>query len=583
MIQLAQYSNPSSGITEAVEKLTQYYHVVNQDKISVYTKQANKSSFSWKTLGELRGFTEVEKFYNIKESCKWSTFLKAKFLLENFKSELGIEVIGKLTDEQVLFVTQTIRDGLKARKLLESWLKPMSDTEAQAIEDACFVDIGKTFKVLKLSSFEDSTESSFSVYPYILNIESAEEMAIFLRIQKSVRNCLIVTLQRNKEYQWKSTFFLFLVYKGTLYSVDNLENRLNLNNTEGCRNPDRYIERKYDKVWLPLELLDKAKKSNSHQLIVKGTKVYKIASLEDYAKKAPEIIYWLNVFVDRVIDFVLEQKVEQGVTASDLPKLLTYVNSNKLKIPNSGAGAYLEEIYTENCKSIVVQEKHLPKLVGTQEYVRNVLAYKRRGLIAESLQKAVDLDHKKNSEKVYDDIRKFVQNWPIKDLIKRSLQKKKYSYMQYPHFGFQQHPDGLQKESIFRMFDSKNNYSWNYENKANLINVNTHLYEYVIGQPHTNCACCAKWKWKQIIVLDFIDWRQFIEFFEITEKEIPIQMKQHLHQQLEMYVGNSILDDTDPIDELNDPWFRETENGMGGPLLRVSIPVCNRCLKREDK
>jgi len=585
MISLVQYYSPKEEIKDAVHKFGLLYQLLNQDKVETWTKK-NKSNFSG-TMSELSGLLEIDDFMTIKESDKWFTLLTAKFLLDKFNPDFDISKLSKLDDSEVLFVGKTVKEGFESKKILEEWLKPLLEDEAciQAIEDACMVAINKAFRILKISNLEESKVKEFTVYPYVLEIQSAEEMLTFLKLQKEVRNCLIVTLQRNKEYGWKSEFYLFLVYKGTLYSIDNSEGRLNLSNTEGCRNPDRYLERKYDKVWLPVDLLE-SKESKSKELMVKGAKVYKITSLEDIAKDTPGIIYWLYAFVDRVISYVEEQEVPKGVTTAELPKLLTYANKSDFKIEDSGAGSYLEEIYASDCKDIVVQEKHLPKLVGTEEYVRNVIAYRKRELIAESLQKTVEKDYKKNSKKVYEEIRKFVRGWPIEDLLRRSLADKGYSYMQYRQFGFQEKEDGLQKEKLVRFGDGGR---WFWDEGENVINISSNLYVDRNCSKRSECICCKKVRWKQMVILDFIDWRQFVEFFGITEKDIPIQMKQHLHQQLEMYVGNPILDDTDPVDELKDPWFREKENRMGGPLLRICIPVCNRCLKRlgyvnkEDK
>ena len=85
--------------------------------------------------------------------------------------------------------------------------------------------------------------------------------------------------------------------------------------------------------------------------------------------------------------------------------------------------------------------------------------------------------------------------------------------------------------------------------------------------------------------LTFIDYRQFLEFFNLTEKDIPKAMVEHMHQENTLYVGNSILTDVDPIDTIRDPWFRNDRIGCvyspgWDPHLIINIPLCKRCLRK---
>ncbi len=579
MISLIEYFNPKQEIIEAVDKLSLYYQLYEQESLNKWNNRENKNSLSGKSLDEFLRLVDIDEFIKFKDNIVGHIFLKARFLLDKFSNNFNVQLLKGLSNDESLLVTNIIKDGLESKNILEDWLKPLTQGEIEiAINDALTVDIDKKFQILKIEQIYehkgDEKKNNFKIYPYILDIESAAEMVHFLRIQSDIKDCLILTLQRNNKYQWKSNFYLFFIYKGILYNIDNSDRRLNIYNTEGCRNPDRYLENKYDKIWLPIRVLSNKNKSNETNLIVKGAKVYKIDSLDNITKDFPETVYWLYIFIGRVINYINTEKIEIGVTINDNTKLLDY-SKNKLVIERSGAGSYLEEIYASKCKDIVVQEKHLPNLIGTHKFIQDVVGYKKRELIADILSKAVKKDYKINSSKVYTAIRSFIKEYPINELLKEAALNKKYSYMHYAGFA-DIHETGMRKNNIMRITD---NCLWQYTDKNNVINIAGNLYSNY--RKRTVCIYDKKFQWKKIINLDFIDYRQFIEFFKISEDEIPIQMKQHLHQQSKLYVGNSILDDTDPVDKIDDPWFKEkTNNNTGGPLLRIAIPMCNRCLKK---
>lgn len=578
-ISLTEYLHPSQEIEKAVDDLTMYYQLCEQDALKEWVDRKDKNTLSGKNFDEFLRLVDIDEFMKFKDNAIGSTFIKARFLLDKFSSEFDTKRLINFDDEQVQVIIRMIRNGAKAKTLLEEWLKPISEGEiAIAIDDALSIDLKNKFQILKLEQISEPNfekPNDFEIYPYILDIESAAEIAHFLRIQKTVRDCLILTLQRNKLYQFKSDFYLFLIYNGILYSIDNSDKRLNINNTKGCRNPDRYLEDKYDKVWLPFRILSSKRKTDETALVVKGTKVYKIDSLDNIAKDFPETLYWLYIFLGRVVNYINTEKVELGVTTSDNTKLLTY-SKNEFKIEGAGAGSYLEEIYASKCKDIVVQEKHLPNIIGTQKFISDIIGYRKRELIAKILNKTVQNDHKRNAAKVYNEIRAFVKDYPIDRILKKAKLNAEYEYMNYKRFGSTGPDTGILKERIMYIADES---LWQYTDKNNIINITGDLYSNH-GRKRTACVYDKKFQWKKIIRLDFIDYQQFLEFFEISENDIPSQMKQHLHQQSELYVGNPILNDTDPVDEIKDPWFREHENRMGGPLLRVAIPICNRCLKK---
>ncbi|GAH15331.1 unnamed protein product [marine sediment metagenome] len=58
-----------------------------------------------------------------------------------------------------------------------------------------------------------------------------------------------------------------------------------------------------------------------------------------------------------------------------------------------------------------------------------------------------------------------------------------------------------------------------------------------------------------------------------------------------MYMGNSILNDLDPVDGVNDPWFRGGDSAketyrfahLDPPNIKIEIPICLRCLNKYKR
>ena len=584
MLSLIDWLNPDDVVKEEIDKFELYYFLVNQEKLDVFVKKGMEIGFKG-NLKELRDKMEIAELFAI-EKKPWEYFIKAVFLLKHYKREFYGKSLALLSELEGIEFLRIVREGELAKIKIEDWLNPLTEQIGviDAIQDAVNVDIGNKFQILKIKDLKIVDKvRTFGLYPYVLEIYSAEEMVAFLKVQKDVGDQLIVTIQRNETYVWKSYFYLFLVYKGILYSIDNAERRLNFDNTEGCRSPARYIERRYENVWLPVDLLLK-EEASTKELMVKGCKVYKIESFENIVKKDSAIVYWLMMFLYRVVDYVLHNELSVGILPMELPKLLASGNAVEFKKDSyGGAGDYLLDAYQESVKDIVVTTEQLPAVVGTQEYILDIIAYKKRTLQALAIQKAIDANYKKNSKRVYGWIMNFIKSWDREDLVKRALLDKDYAYMSYPRF-CEERKIELTKSSILGCLSCGGFYIGRDGLNVGIVtDVLSRIVELTGGRRkwlRVNCYSCNKVRWKKVIVLDFIDYRQFVEFFGLIKEDIPKEMVQHLHQMLEMYVGNSILDDIDPIDELKDPWFREKTNMSGGALLRVAIPICGRCLRR---
>lgn len=569
-----EYFEPSDKILSAINDLQNYYFVTHQEYASLYLKNQDKNSFK----GNLVDYIEINKIKELLgiDNNLVKPIISTIFLLKYFQKNFDTLLLSQLNKQDANTFYETIKKGYLAKEVLEKWIKPLQKGDIlQSIEDASKVDLNKTFQILKLQDLQLEDGKEIGLYPYLLEIESAEEMVYFLKLQKNINNCLLVTIQRNKNYDWKSFFYLFLIYKGILYSIDNSDHRLNQDNTEGCRNPDSYLERHFDKVWLPINLLWNKKVSKSKELMIKESKVYRLQSFEKIGKEQPEIIYWLINFLYRCIDHIKNKEVAQGITVGESPKLIEWANKKEFRGDDySGAGQFLYDHFKKECKDLIITEKNLPVAIGTKDFVENLLGYKRRQLQADLIQKKINEDYEKNHEQVYNWIETFVKKINPEVLVKRTLEDNEYSYMKYPGFTEERIIE-LRKEKILKVSDG---YYGNGLDKNEL-----DVTEQKHWRDKQYCYVCNKVLYKKELCLRFRDYRQFLEFFNLKENEIPEQMKLYLHHQLEMYVGNSLLDDTDPVDELRCSWFSEHEHQYGGTKFDINIPVCNRCIKKLSK
>jgi len=161
--------------------------------------------------------------------------------------------------------------------------------------------------------------------------------------------------------------------------------------------------------------------------------------------------------------------------------------------------------------------------------------------------------------------------------------------MHYPRFTEEREIE-LKKKKILSISD----YEYPYLERYNWFYLGVLKQDTLLGEkriyPDEYCMFCSYTK-KKYLKLKFIDYRQFLEFFNLKENEIPPHMIEHLHQQRTMYVGNSILDDLDPVDGVNDPWFRSAHDAKSThrfahddpPNISIVLPVCLVCLNKYKR
>lgn len=594
-IDLSKYLNPSEDIVDAISKLEVFYQLTHQKEMEAYSSKGKDKRFSG-TLGEYIRLREVKELMSF-EGKPWNCLLKAIFLLGNYTSKVDVKSIDKLSATDVEQFISFLKNGVSSHNIIKKWIEPLSKKEGviEAIHDASKVDIGHQFKILQLAKLKNyNKKKKIFLFEDILDIENPEALIYYLQHTKDeISDCLIVATQRNKKYDFRGVFFLFLVYNGYLYSIDNSSNRLNLDNTEGMRNPSRYLERAYENVWLPIDLL--FEQDIKRKIIVKGQKVFKIYTWKKIAKNNIGYIYWLNLFLFRVVDYVSTTKILKGLTSRQSIPLLESKNKTVDFTYNTrewhGNNEYLLNKYKKEITSnaLVLKKEELPLIIATKEHIQNIIAYKKRNIVADEIEKAVFKDFDENKLKVKAWIKRFLKKQDAEQIVIKALKDLEYPCMHYPRFT-EERKIKISKKKILSLpeylFSHLDHYNWFYLGKT----VHDTLFSRERHYTSNDCMFCYAKK-KRIVCLKFIDYRQFLEFFNLKKKDVPSHIIKHLHQQGEMYVGNSILDDLDPVDGVNDPWFRGGDRAKeryrfahtSSPEIIIAIPICLRCLNKYKR
>jgi hypothetical protein len=598
---VSQFLKPSTKILESIENLETFYQLTNQKNVKLFFE---RPSIHKRFKGTIDDYDKLEEITKIME-CDgkiWSPLLKSIYLIEAFDSKIDISKFDELTNEQEVELFRIIKDGITARKKIDIWLKEFKG-EFDSIKGAVAVDLKYQFQILKLGKLDNyrKSDKGITLYNEIYQITSVDEIIDYVKIQKEQSDCLILTIMKNPRREWKSIFYLFFVYNGFLYSIDNAERRLNLDNVAGDRNPDRWVERAYKDVWLPFFLISdtKMKKSKSKAVQVRGD-IYKISTMEDVSKVEIGVIHWLELFMYRVMDRIVTKRIDIGITPNKAIKFLpgkvdkTYEYGRGTDC-GFGRNRYLLDKYgKEASKALVLTKDDIPNVVGTQKYIRDVINYKKMSLLADDIQKTVVDNYNKNVNKVTGWIKGFVESYGIENFVIRALEDNRYERDKYSGFGHDWIDGKLVKESeetqkikekILRIGETQYCYQDGKMNRLFYFSTDVkNKYKY-------KCHFCNH-NWKLIVNVKFKEYTQFIDFFNIKAKDIPKEMIEHLHQAATWYMGNSILDDIDPVDLIDDPWFSDHTDkvklddvwrGSDEKQLEIFVFLCKRCFNRFAK
>jgi hypothetical protein len=621
-LDLKQFIFPSQEIRDAVNDLLLYHQLQNQKAVQEYVKWKDKNYYKGDFFVYI-AMSEIKELLELTHGKAWDCLIKAIYLFKHYSTTVDLENFQTLSPESQAEIIQIITKGMKAFDKITLWLAPIATKDIlEAIYDSAKVTIGigkyVQFQILKLFELKSQAQAdkSIGLFDEILEIENPEDLVWFFKTRKrKPTDCLILTFTRNKTYDFKPSINMFLIWNNSMYVIESSERRLNLDNTRGARNPDRYLEDRFKHVWLPFDIvLGEQKEPKTTDIMVRGKRIFRRGSLLEVFKKSPEIKMWLNLFLYRVADYIKSEPVPDGVTPTMQLKMLEDLS---IKIPTKriesqsqhDASSYLVDKYGGTITSIAPIEKgKLLGVIGTKKYVSDVIRFEQRKEVAKAIKEQLYNDYRENAQRVFEWFKNFVTSHDLPTVVRCALANKKYSFMAYPDFSGRwtrfshlqvKKPTLvklpiLQEEKYGRQFYLS-------ENEALITVIWTQTGTLFTSEDYTIknrvlCEHCKKFKWTTLVTLLFQDYRQVCEFFKVKPEALPHEIVEHLHQQNDVYVGNSILDDIDPVDLIKDPWFRrhkqwqeynfdtkkeeQYEDWEGTPYLQVLIPLCERCKKK---
>lgn len=619
---LKEFICPSQEIRDAVNDLLLYHQLQNQKAVQEYVKWKDKKYYKGDFFA-YAAMDEIRELLELSHGKPWDFLIKAIYLFKHYSTTVDLENFQTLNAESQAEIIQIITKGMKAFNKITLWLAPIAIKDIlEAIYDSAKVKIGigkyVQFQILKLFELKSKAlaDKSIGLFDEILEIEDPEDLVWFFKIRKEEpTDCLILTFTRNKKYEFKPAINMFLIWNNTMYVIESSERRLNLDNTRGARNPDRYLEDRFKNVWLPFDiLLGDEKEAKTKEIMARGRRIFKRGSLSEVFKKSPEIQVWLNMFLYRVVDHIRSEQIPEGVTPKMQLKMLEDLTK---QIPieriesqsQNDASSYLVKKYGKNIRSIApVEPSRVLGVIGTRKYVSDVIKFEQRKEVAKAIKEQLYKDYRENAQKVFEWFKTFVTSHRLASVVRRGLANKKYPFMAYPDFSGRwtrfSHLE-VKKPTLVRLpilqEEKFDRHFYLSEDTALITIIWTETGTLFTKEDYRSenrvlCPHCKKFKWTTLITLFFQDYRQISAFFKVKPEALAHEIVEHLHQQNDVYVGNSILDDVDPVDLIEDPWFKqhqtwqeynfdskkqeEYEDWEGTPYLRVLIPLCERCKKK---
>jgi hypothetical protein len=599
---LSQYFSPSAEVIEAVQSLEVLFQTRNSGPIATWLsfKETKRGTF---THASYDAMSLLEKFEAV-SGKPWEYLYKAlKLISLNSLSKVDLDDLEGTTPEIQVEYFKLLQSYLVNKPKLKDWLKDLPDTVEHAIQDALELSfVPWNFTVMGWYS-ATYKPGPISMCNAIMEVKDLQEYAEMLPSVYQDQSFSFV-YARNREYFLN--LYCILVYEGTLYCIDNDERRLNLKNTAGMRDPDRHFRNKYHHCVLPFDKM-MAPYDNSLPS-VNGNFLRSIPISEEDA----DVQVWAEIFMYRCIDHVRRNKeLPQGVTAKGA-YLLTSEKEQLVK-SSSTINTAVEEAFPNTADNLpVVIPESLPVIVAPREYYRDLVIYEHKKKEAERLQEAVDKDFAEHKAEVLSWISNFLDKQDLQKLLSKGFEDKPY--------GLSALQEDLPPGSVFGGTDYLNpeNFKQNsaaanrispyilkYEpfmesGRGSWDGIYFHLNPHRISEKGTDraytrdgkcqpCSCCNQYKTTTAYRLFFHHFAQMEEFFGPME-DAPWQLKKFLNQQHLRYTGNSILDDTDPVDNVLNKWFRkEVATHFGGSstydrhsakCLVVRVGLCNKCVKK---
>lgn len=423
-----------------------------------------------------------------------------------------------------------------------------------------------------------------------------------------------------------TAFYLLFVNNSDAILVDNnkhsYRDQVYRTKTDGTDGKEAWLDRRYENTYLPiedvLELFDN--RDRSKDLLSKNSS-FSFKVIKKLSECSPACILWTQAFVDNCIHQFKTTDVLQKVSpalaleflypySEKTPSLPAVYNASLPRIEQLDLSWRPEQIglerhisgdqFTSMLKEISVPtlfEKHIPAGLTSEKQVKASLAYSRRKIVASKLEQELCEDFLDNAFSVREKIQNFVNENPAR-VVERAFEDRGYPVTLYVTFGTRvdEIPEGQSSAVAYRSVlytSEKPEEVMGLRSRDN----NRSVSRFVIKNRPSDilltgglkCCYCREHKPKYNYVLNFLDYTQFKNFFEISsdvEKTLPNQLRKYLNQSSTLYVGNSILNDIDPVCLIKNPWWvagidrdKITWNSSD-PYLKIVFSVCGFCRRK---
>ena len=548
----------------------------------------------------------TESYYTIEQLLNnaWADENKANW--EQLRYALYEGVIGKIVDDTITDMTKTINNfGRNVTK---------SDIESQDVEKI-FVDAFDNFRTLVIDTFKNPVDKS-PVIPKIVNklfrFDCYKDFIDALR-NSSEDNIITVSIidrtyaEEKGEYAEKcDKFFAFgCKYNGGIIVISDRVDRRSPSDSYGTRNPYRDINNKIDFSHLPYHRL----KQIYNETAVDNQLLLPAPSSENTQEFCSEFDLEGYIYITAIISIIVNKyfkndnwKDEVKVFGSDLKfitaaesKALVKLDDNMVTLPDNNTTAKdypdKDKVYNTGMFDFYIDEHPITGLVpvntnfiGTPQQIAARAWWNVRNAQKREIEKNLEDSHNWESRKrVYSIIsRKQIEN--LDNLLEWALTHE--DNKAFSNYGTIHNDKGGKKllweafrdEDILDTLEVKTSY---YKSQSDWMSkTRGNWYPKSDKVPHLRYeAYDSGWMrcWfdddsdrrnveVEIIFRSYGDFINHLGFKDMDD--LPPELKHYIYTRTgpctgycwDAYTGNSILEFTDPMNEIKDPWRDESYN-----------------------
>lgn len=355
--------------------------------------------------------------------------------------------------------------------------------------------------------------------------------------------------------------------------------------SDGTSGQDAFLDRKYEQTYFPIQLVLNFIQKQSSSTDVTNPVTLDFIPLGNLYDCCPEIVLWNYAFIDMCaqhflkedftkqittaacIDFMRPELASMGtnlpaVYTSALPSLASLNlswSAEKVDVKDHVTGTFLDTLRPD----VALEQVPLPSAakITSLEQIHRELIFNKRKKEAEIMQEAIDRDFIEHFDAVKHYIIELLHKKGTGFIALKSLRGFTYPKTVYPQPKSIMFQEGEVKEypkviqvPLLQIFDLK----------QGILHINSAFWGdrcvFYNDPPFRGgalCDCCRIFPTIHFYVLDFKEYAHFKLFFEITDDStVPAQLRDFLSQQKTGYLGNSILDDIDPVARVHIPWWK---------------------------